>query len=154
MFESPQRIAVAAGASFVKRDVSFSSEGDTEALDFSRDMISFLQANCLFYEAFSGALRSTGCVFCGLTRKIWSHLECERADERQHRLEKESIMESSVDAAKASMENARTAMEKLDRYIESLVEMQQSEPGNWEHAETLMTLAQTLTDLANDANPV
>ena len=63
-------------------------------------------------------------------------------------------MESPVDAAKASMENARTAMEKLDRYIESLVEMQQSEPENWEHAETLMTLAQTLTDLANDANPV
>jgi hypothetical protein len=39
-------------------------------------------------------------------------------------------------------------------YIESLVEIQQREPERWEIAETLMTLAQTLTDLANDANPV
>ena len=63
-------------------------------------------------------------------------------------------MESPIDAARGSMENARTAMEKLDHYIEGLVEMQQREPENWEHAEALMTLAQTLTDLANDANPV
>jgi hypothetical protein len=63
-------------------------------------------------------------------------------------------MESPIDAAKVSMENARVAMEKIDRYIESLVEIQQREPERWEIAETLMTLAQTLTDLANDANPV
>jgi hypothetical protein len=63
-------------------------------------------------------------------------------------------MESPIDAAKVSMENARAAMEKIDRYIESLVEIQQREPERWEIAETLMTLAQTLTDLANDANPV
>jgi hypothetical protein len=67
---------------------------------------------------------------------------------------KDNVMESSIDAARASMENARAAMEKLDHYIEGLVEMQQREPENWDHAETLMALAQTLTDLANDANPV
>ncbi len=63
-------------------------------------------------------------------------------------------MESPIDAAKESMENARAAMEKIDRHIEGLVDMQQREPERWEIAETLMTLAQTLTDLANDANPV
>jgi hypothetical protein len=47
-------------------------------------------------------------------------------------------MESSIDAARASMENARAAMEKLDHYIEGLVEMQQREPENWDHAETLI----------------
>jgi hypothetical protein len=56
-------------------------------------------------------------------------------------------MESPIDAAKESMENARAAMEKIDRYIEGLVDMQQREPERWEIAETLMTLAQTLTDL-------
>ena len=63
-------------------------------------------------------------------------------------------MESPIDAAKVSMENARAAMEKIDHYIEGLIEMQQREPERWDIAETLMTLAQTLTDLANDVNPV
>jgi hypothetical protein len=66
-------------------------------------------------------------------------------------------MESPIDAAKVSMENARAAMEKIDHYIEDLMDMQQREPERWEIAETLMTLmtlAQTLTDLANDANPI
>lgn len=63
-------------------------------------------------------------------------------------------MESPIDAAKVSMENARAAMEKIDHYIEGLMEMQQREPERWDIAETLMTLAQTLTDIANDADPV
>ena len=42
----------------------------------------------------------------------------------------------------------------FDHYIEGLVDMQQREPERWEIAETLMTLAQTLTDLANDTNPI
>ena len=41
---------------------------------------------------------------------------------------KENIMESPIDAAKVSMENARAAMEKIDHYIEGLMEMQQREP--------------------------
>jgi hypothetical protein len=52
------------------------------------------------------------------------------------------------------MENARSAMEKIDPYLEGRMDMQQREPERWDIAETLMTLAQTLTDLANDANPV
>jgi hypothetical protein len=43
---------------------------------------------------------------------------------------------------------------KDDHYSEGLMDMQQREPERWDIAETLMTLAQTLTDLANDANPV
>jgi hypothetical protein len=42
-------------------------------------------------------------------------------------------MESPIDAAKVSMENARAAMEKIDHYIEGLVDMQQREPERGTH---------------------